>query len=113
MSTSKKLVVNLSKTISETLYKELNDTLKEDKTKKTDFLKNAIVMYMEEKRRTNKNNLLDIMKKGYSEMGSINLQLAEEGMELEMNRLVDYEATISESDIESGSDTEKGRYILC
>lgn len=113
MSTSKKLVVNLSKTISETLNEEFNDALKEDKTRKSDFLKNAIVMYMEEKRKNKKNNLLDMMKQGYSEMGNLNLQLAEDGMEFEIDRLVDYEATISESDIESGSDTEKRRYILC
>lgn len=112
MSTSKKLVVNLSKTIPETQNEDLDDKLKEDKPK-SDFMKNAIVMYMQEKRKMKKNSLLDMMRKGYSEMGSLNLQLAEDGMEFEMDRLVDYEATISESDIESGSSTEKRRYILC
>ena len=109
MSSSKKLVVNLS----ENLYDEFNRALKEDNKKRDEFIQNAIILYIEEKKKSNKIKLLEMMRNGYSEMAKLNLELAEMGIEYESEQLKEYETRISESDIVDDSDTEKRRYILC
>ena len=47
MSSSKRLVVNLS----ETLYNEFNEALKKDRKKKSEFIREAIILYIEEIKR--------------------------------------------------------------
>ncbi|CDI50717.1 CopG-family transcriptional regulator [Clostridium tetani 12124569] len=53
------------------------------------------------------------MKKGYLEMGKLNLEIAEVGFASDINSLKEYEAKLSESDWSDDNDSEKRRYILC
>jgi Predicted transcriptional regulators containing the CopG/Arc/MetJ DNA-binding domain and a metal-binding domain len=105
MSSSKKLVVNLS----ETLSNEFNKTLKEDNKKKSQFIQDAIILYIEER---NKLKLVENMKKGYIEMSAINLEISEMGCTDEIRNLEEYEVWLTESDLPD-DDSEKRRYILC
>lgn len=107
MSSSKRLVVNLS----EALYNEFNEALKKDRKKKSEFITEAIILYIEEIKRL---NLIEQMKKGYSDMAELNLQMSEIGINSYVNELNEYEAQLSESDLpDDNNNSEKRRYILC
>ncbi|MCB2289957.1 CopG family transcriptional regulator [Clostridium sp. CS001] len=106
MSTSKKLVVNLS----ETLYIEFNKALEKDCKKRSEFIREAIVLYIEEKKRIND---IDEMKQGYLDMAELNLEIAGIGFEIDSKDFNEYEVKLSESDLPNDNNSEKRRYILC
>lgn len=107
MSSSKRLVVNLS----ETLYNEFIDTLEKDSKKRSEFIREAIILYIEEKKKSNR---IDEMKKGYMEMAQLNLEMSEMGFANDINDLLEYEAKLAESDMPNDNiNSEKRRYILC
>lgn len=106
MSSSKRLVVNLS----ESLYNEFNSTLEKDCKKRSEFIRDAIILYIEEKKRL---SFIEAMKKGYSEMAQINLEMAEMGFASDFHELKEYEAKLSESDLPDDNSSEKKGYILC
>lgn len=106
MSSSKRLVVNLS----EALYNEFNKALEKDCKKRSEFIKEAIIVYIEEKKRL---NLIEEMKKGYMEMAQLNLEISEMGFTNDVNELLEYEVKLSESDLPNDNSGEKRRYILC
>ncbi|MBU3142544.1 CopG family transcriptional regulator [Clostridium sp. CF012] len=106
MSTSKKLVVNLS----ETLYIEFNKALLKDSKKRSEFFREAIILYIEEKKRL---SYIDEMKRGYLEMAELNLEIADMGFEIDIKDFKDYEVKLSESDLSNDNNSEKRRYILC
>ena len=106
MSESKKLVVNLS----EKLCDEFDKALELDNKDRNEFVKEAITRYIEEKKRLAR---MDLMKKGYIEMSKINLEISELGVCNELDQLMEYEASLSESDYLDDDGGEKRRYILC
>ncbi|WP_027625184.1 CopG family ribbon-helix-helix protein [Clostridium lundense] len=106
MSSSKRLVVNLS----ETLNNEFNKALKEDSKKRSEFIREVIILYIEEKKRLKE---MEQMKKGYLEMAKINLEFAEMGFASDIRDLKEYEAKLPESDWSDDNNSEKRRYILC
>jgi len=106
MPTSKKLVVTLSKT----LYVEFNKALKKDSKKRSEFFREAVILYIEEKKRL---SYIDEMKRGYLEMAELNLQIADMGFEIDIKDFKDYEVKLSESDLSNDNNSEKRRYILC
>lgn len=106
MSSSKRLVVNLS----ETLNNEFNKALKEDSKKRSEFIREVIILYIEEKKRLKE---VEQMKKGYLEMAKINLEFAEMGFASDIRDLKEYEAKLPESDWSDDNNSEKRRYILC
>lgn len=106
MAGSKKLVVNLN----ESLYNEFNKALQEDCKKRSEFIREAIILYIEEKKRL---NVFDQMKKGYMEMAQLNLEIADMGFANDVDELKKYEAKLAESDFPDDDNCEKRRYILC
>jgi CopG family transcriptional regulator/antitoxin EndoAI len=106
MSNSKRLVVNLS----ETLYNEFNKALQEDCKKRSEFIREAIILYIKEKKRL---DIIEQMEKGYKEMAQLNLEFAEMGFAADMKEFKEYEAKLSESDLADDNNSEKRRYILC
>ncbi|MBP2033499.1 CopG family transcriptional regulator/antitoxin EndoAI [Clostridium algifaecis] len=106
MSNSKRLVVSLS----ETLYDEFNRALKKDCKKRSEFIKEAIILYIRDKKRLDN---ISYMEKGYREMAQLNLEFAEMGFARDIRELKEYEAKLSESDLPNDNDSEKRRYILC
>lgn len=105
MSNCKKLVVNITETLSD----EFDRALEKDNKKRSEFIREAIILYIEEKKKGSK---IDFMKNGYMEMAKINLELSELGFEKELKNLIQYETSLSESDLPN-DDSEKRRYILC
>jgi CopG family transcriptional regulator/antitoxin EndoAI len=106
MSKNKKLSENLS----QTLIEEFNNALKEDNKKNSQFIRDAIILYNEEK---NKMQFIEQMKKGYLEMAKLNLEISEMGLTQEVEDLQKYEVWLTESDLSDDNDGEKRRYILC
>ena len=106
MSSSKRLVVNLS----DTLNSEFNNALKEDNKKKSEFIREAIILYIEDKKKL---KTIELMKKGYLEMAQLNLEIVEMGFAYDMRDLKEYEAKLSECDLPDDNGSEKRRYILC
>lgn len=106
MSNSKRLVVSLS----DTLYDEFNSALKEDCKKRSEFIKEAIILYIRDKKRLDN---ISRMEKGYREMAQLNLEFAEMGFARDIRELKEYEAKLSESDLPNDNGSEKRRYILC
>lgn len=107
MSQSKKLVVNLS----ETQYNEFNEALEVNCKKRSEFIKEAIILYIEEKK---KNEQIDKMRLGYKAMANINLEMCEFGINNYSKELNNYETQLSECDMPNDNDnSEKRRYILC
>ncbi len=106
MLNSKRLVINLS----ETLYNELNKELQKECKKSSEFIRDAIILYIKEKKRL---SAIDQMEKGYREMAQLNLEFAEMGFASDMKEFKEYEAKLSESDLADDNSSEKRRYILC
>lgn len=106
MSGSKRLVVNLS----EALCNEFDRALNEDCKKRSEFIRDAIILYIEEKKKLSEMEELAV---GYSEMAQLNIELSEIGFVNDMRELKEYEAKLSESDLPNDDDGEKRRYILC
>ncbi|PRR86354.1 hypothetical protein CLLU_06700 [Clostridium luticellarii] len=106
MSNSKRLVIDLS----ETLYNEFNKALKEDCKKRSEFIREVIILYISEKKRLNE---ISEMEKGYREMAQLNLEFSEMGFASDIKELKEYEAKLSESDLPDDNNSEKRRYILC
>ncbi len=106
MPGSKKLVVNLSETLNE----EFNRALKEDCKKRSEFIREAIILYIEQKK---SRKYIDEMKNGYLDMGQINLDFSEMGFSSDSTDLIEYEAKLSESDFPNDHNSETRRYILC
>lgn len=106
MSSSKKLVVNLS----ETLYFEFNKALEEDCKKKSQFIREAIILYIEQRKKL---DFVEHMRVGYCEMAKLNLEICEIGFANDIEELGEYEVNLSESDLPHDDNSEKRRYILC
>ena len=101
---------NIDPQKGKTLYIEFNKTLKKDCKKRSAFIREAIVLYIEEKKRL---NYIDEMKQGYLEMAELNLEIADMGFEIDIKDFKDYEVKLSESDLSNDNNSEKRRYILC
>lgn len=107
MSNSKRLVIN----ISEKLCSEFDKALEGDCKKRSEFIREAIVLYIEEKKKLNQ---YEIMKRGYMEMSKINIEMSELGISSCLDELDQYEVMLSESDFPDDNDnSKKRRYILC
>ena len=78
--------------------------------KKEVNLLGKLSILMLEKKRLNK---ISEMEKGYREMAQLNLEFAEMGFASDMKEFKEYEAKLSESDLQDDNNSEKRRYILC
>lgn len=106
MSSSKKLLVKVQDKQNE----EFNKVLKEDYKKTSEFIKEAVILYIEQKK---KSSFINEMKKGYLDMSQINLEISEMGLANDTCDFKEYEARLSESDFPDDNCSEKRRYILC
>lgn len=67
--------------IPNTLLQEVDGIVAVDKLSRSQFVREAMRLYIEERKRK---AVRDMMKKGYQEMAAINLTLAEEGLQADM-----------------------------
>ncbi len=63
--------------VPDTLLQEIDGIAAVEKVTRSQFMRNAMRLYIEERKRK---AVLDNMRKGYQEMAAINLTLAEEGL---------------------------------
>ncbi len=62
------------------LLKEVDGIVSSEKRNRSEFIREAMRLYIRER---NKNEIRQMMQKGYREMGKINLDLANEAIEVE------------------------------
>ena len=107
MAAKKKVVINLPNA----LYDEVDEIIKKDCQKRSEFFRQAVILYIEERKKQIK---MDEMKKGYMEMADINRDYSEQGFQQDVEDLKKYEAMLSESDFPNDTtNSKKRRYILC
>lgn len=94
--------------IVETIKESLENSLKQECEKNSQFIPKTLILYNEER-----NKIKKAMKDGYLEMAKLNLELADIGIENDIIDLKKYEVWLTESDLPDDNDSEKRRYILC
>lgn len=87
MSDSKKLSVNLSKTLLGKVGKKLSSDYK----KNSEFIDETIILYIEGE---NSIDFIETMKQGYLSMGELNLEIAEFGLEQDVCDFIEYESRL-------------------
>jgi len=91
MADSKKILVNLPINLLE----EVDDLVKEEKQNRSEFIREAMKLYLRERKKI---RIREMMKKGYMEMGMVNLEMSEEGLESDSIFLEKYEKILAESE---------------
>lgn len=88
MAESKKIMVSLP----DSLLKEVDFIVSMEEKNRSEFVKEAMKLYLREKRRM---EVSERLKDGYVEMSKINLALAEIGFEQDMMELNMYETNLT------------------
>lgn len=89
MSGQKKILVSLP----ETLLSQIDDFLADKKFSRSEFIREAMRFYLKQKKI---NEMHEQMKKGYAQMGEINLKIAEMCFEADCIQCRSYEEKIAE-----------------
>ncbi|MGV8146107.1 MAG: CopG family ribbon-helix-helix protein [Alkaliphilus sp.] len=89
MAESKKIIISLP----DNLLREIDDIVSNEKTNRSEFIRKAMKMYVREKSKIERK---EKMKNGYQEMATINLSIAETGLNLDTTSLENYETRIAE-----------------
>ncbi|NLJ77975.1 MAG: CopG family transcriptional regulator [Tissierellia bacterium] len=88
MAETKKITVS----IPNSLLEEVDLIVSIEKQNRNEFVKEAMRLYIREKRRL---HICEMLKYGYMEMSQINLALAESGLEQDMVELDVYESILN------------------
>lgn len=89
MTGVKKVMVSLP----DSLLKEVDGILAKENKNRSEFIREAMKLYLMERRR---NEIRENLKNGYLQMAQINLQLAEEGIAADEVDWREYEANVLE-----------------
>lgn len=89
MAELKKILICLP----DNLLKEIDDIVSVEKTNRSEFVREAMRLYIREKR---KMQMREKMKKGYMEMAEINIRLAELCMNADCDQQQKYEKRLGE-----------------
>lgn len=87
----KKVMISLP----DSLLKEIDSAVSVEKTNRSRFVREAMKVYLNERRRF---HLCDSMKKGYEEMAEINIRLSEFCFEADCEQQIRYENRLGEMD---------------
>lgn len=71
-------------TLPNTLLREVDGLAANDRVTRSEFIRQAMNRYLQQRRRL---DLQQRLKRGYQEMGGLNLALAEEGLALDQESL--------------------------
>lgn len=97
--------------LPEGLLEEFNTAHKSKSDKEKNYvIRKTVVYYINERKRK---GLKELMKKGYQEMGNINCEISECGINIDCLELAKYEVGLAECDCDNGTGGKKRRYILC
>lgn len=91
MAELRKILISLP----DNLLKEIDTIVSVEKTNRSEFVRNAMKLYIREKRRL---EMVDRMKKGYQEMAEINMKLSEMCFEADNDQQLKYEERLGELD---------------
>lgn len=91
MADIKKILINLPSNLLE----EVDVIIREDKQNRSEFIREAMKLYLKEKKRI---RIRDMMVRGYMEMGKINLEISEIGIDYDRLILEKYEKILAESE---------------
>lgn len=75
------------------LLEEAKSIISKKDMNKEEYIKDTMSFYLKEKKRM---ETIEQLKKGYAEMSKINLELAESGLEQDLNDLNTYEEYVGE-----------------
>lgn len=89
MAELRKILVSLP----DNLLKEIDNIVSVEKTNRSEFVREAMKLYIREKRKI---QMVDSMKKGYQEMAEINIRLAEMCIDADCNQNQNYEERLGE-----------------
>ncbi len=89
MADSKRIMISLP----DSLLKEIDSIVNNENTNRSEFIRKAMQLYIREKTKV---EIRERMKKGYQEMATINLSLAELGLSLDVSSLENYEVKMAE-----------------
>ncbi|MCX7749021.1 MAG: ribbon-helix-helix protein, CopG family [Clostridia bacterium] len=89
MAQFKKILISLP----DNLLKEVDSMVSIEKTNRSEFVREAMKLYIREKRKI---EMRDQMKKGYQEMAEINLKLAEICFDADNDQQKKYEERLGE-----------------
>lgn len=88
---SKRIVISLP----DSLLQEVDEIVSMEKKNRSECIREAMKLYIREKRKI---EMKESLKKGYAEMGNINLAIAESAFSADFRSLDLYEAKLSESE---------------
>lgn len=91
MADSKKIIISLPNS----LLKEVDDFVSIEQKNRSEFIREAMKLYLNERKKL---RIREIMKKGYKEMGAMNIALSEEYIEKDVCGLDKYEKLLAESE---------------
>jgi len=89
MSNHKKILLS----VPEALISEIDELVSQLGITRSEFMREGLRFYVHEKK---KQRLKELMKKGYQEMGEVNLRIAEESLQADNLQLENYLETLSE-----------------
>lgn len=92
MAELRKILISLP----DNLLKEVDDIVSVEKINRSEFVREAMKLYIREIRRI---EMRDSMKKGYQEMAEINIKLAEMCVEADSDQQKKYEERLGELEI--------------
>lgn len=84
MAETKRIMISLPNSLLE----EVDNIVSMESKNRSEFIREAMKLYLRERKKI---QLKEVMKKGYREMGQINLYFAEMGIEEDYNELISYE----------------------
>lgn len=89
MAELRKILISLP----DNLLKEIDNIVSVEKTNRSEFVREAMKLYIREKRKI---QMRDRMKKGYQEMAEINIRLAEVCLDADHDQQKKYEERLGE-----------------
>lgn len=88
MAESKRIMV----CVPDKLLEEVDYIVKLEKRNRSEFIREAMKLYLRERKRM---EMRETMKIGYRDMGTLNMVLAEMGMDADFNCLENYETQLA------------------
>jgi CopG family transcriptional regulator/antitoxin EndoAI len=89
MAESKRIIISLPNS----LLQEVDNIAQMEKRNRSEFIREAMRVYIHERRKI---QIVETMKKGYREMGEMNIAISEIGLDMDVCTLEFYEARLSE-----------------
>lgn len=89
MAESKRIIISLPNS----LLQEVDHIVEIEKRNRSEFIREAMKLYIRERQKI---EIKEKMKKGYREMGTLNLALSELGLDMDICTLESYEAKLAE-----------------